>query len=128
MHFLLPPLQSSIFPRPAVSGLRVSGQERQLERSLSRTCRGSTGLWRGKGWGELSAEGKGPENSQGTKAPPRCALSLLGPEGGSGRWGSVKSTESAFGARPGGVAPRASAGRLVLRDLNPEAAGLAAES
>lgn len=77
---------------------------------------------------ELSAEGKGPANTEGTKAPPSRSLSLFGPEGGSGRWESVKSTESMSVTRPGGVAPGASAGRLALRDLSPEASGLAAES
>ncbi|KAF6376387.1 hypothetical protein mRhiFer1_009580 [Rhinolophus ferrumequinum] len=81
-----------------------------------------------KGVEELSAEGKGPANSEGTKAPPSRSLSLFGPEGGSGRWKSVKSTESMSVTRPGGVAPGASAGRLALRDLSPEASGLAAES
>lgn len=59
---------------------------------------------------------------------PRRALRPSGPEGGPRPWRSVKSTESASVARPGRVAPRASAGRLALGDLSREAAGLAAEN
>lgn len=79
---------------------RVSGREGELKRSLRTllnlflTSRDSTGPSRGKGWGKRSAEGKGPENTEGTKPTPRRALSRLRPEGGCGRWENVKSTES----------------------------------
>lgn len=128
---LAPSRWPQISPRGQTSRVfRVSGQEGELKRSLRTllTSRESTGPSRGKGWGKRSAEGKGPANTEGTKATPRRALSRFKTRGRLRAVGKCEKHRKQSVARPGGVAPGASAGRLALRDLSPGAAGLAAES
>lgn len=109
---------------------RVSGREGELKRSLRTllTSRESTGPSRGKGWGKRSAEGKGPANTEGTKGYPTPRPEPPKTRGRLRAVGKYEKHRKQSVARPGGVAPGASAGRLALRDLSPGAAGLAAES
>lgn len=108
-----------VSPGPGVSGGFGFGDWKELRRSARPAqpspTPGKAQDSRRKGVGSsLPAEGKGPANAEGTKGPPRRAPSPLGPEGGPRRRPSVQSTQSATVARPGAVAPGASAGRLAL--------------
>lgn len=129
-----PPLHPKYLPAAKglgfcrVSGLRSRRALRNL-RNFFPTSRETTRLSRGKGWGKRSSAEKVPATSEGTKAPPRRSF------GTRGRFGVVekgemprKRFEACRWRVRGGVAPAASAGRLALHDLSPEATGRAAES
>lgn len=85
-----------------------------------------------RGGGSSLRKKKSQQTARAQKAPPRRALSYLGTRGRFGAVGKCEKPCKRLEACPwrvrGGVAPGASAGRLALLDLSPEATGLGAES
>lgn len=85
-----------------------------------------------RGGGSSLRKKKSQQTARAQKAPPRRALSYLGTRGRFGAVGKCEKPCKRLEACPwrvrGGVAPGASAGRLALHDLSPEATGLGAES
>ena len=138
MRCSLPPLDPKYLPAATRLGIfKVSGQKRARERSATfatsfRLLGKPQDFREERGGGSSLREEKVPASSEGTKASPRRSLGYFGTRG---RFGVVekckkhrKRLEACRWRVRGGVAPGASAGRLALHDLSPEATGLAAES
>lgn len=131
----LPPLDPKYLPAAKRLGiLRVWGRERVRERSatFATSFRLLGKPQEERGGGSSLPKKKSPPPARTQRLPQRRSLGYFGTRG---RFGVVekrkkprKRLEACRWRDRGGVAPGASAGRLALRDLSPEATGLAAES